>query len=104
MSEDIVALELMLNRFRKLMKEILNGAIVRSTFQPWEVEILLDMEACELPKRPHEILRQYQRAVEKQLEIGPGPPMKLSRFLQERTTRRPRISYRPDSTMRMASE
>jgi hypothetical protein len=92
-AEDIIALELMLNRFRKLITEILRGAIVRSTFQPWEVEILVDMYSVNLePRRRQEILRQYQRAVEKQLEMGPGPPMKLSEYLQLRTTRRPKIA------------
>ncbi|HYW46331.1 MAG TPA: hypothetical protein VE959_25920 [Bryobacteraceae bacterium] len=92
-AEDLIALELMLNRFNRLMTEILRGAIVRTTFQPWEVELLLDMETCRLePKRRNEILRQYQRAVERQMEIGPGPPMRLSEFLQVRTTRRPRIA------------
>ncbi len=93
MSEDIVALELMLNRFRKLMAEILRGSMPRNTFQPWEVEILLDMQTCEIEsRRRKEILRQYQRAVEKQLEVGPGPPMKLSDFLQVRMTRRTKIA------------
>ncbi len=90
MTEDLVALELMLNRFRRLMSEILRGAIVRTVFEPWEIAILTDLESCELgPRRRREILRQYQRAVEKQLESGPGPPMTLSRFLQLRSTRRP---------------
>ncbi len=93
MAEDLVALELMLNRFRKLMGEILRGAIVRTTFQSWEVEILLDLQNCNLePRRRTELLRQYQRAVERQLETGPGPPMKLSEFLQLRTTRRSMIA------------
>ena len=88
-AEDLIALELMLNRFNRLMNEILRGAIVRTTFQPWEVEILIDMENCQLdPRRRQDILRQYQRAVERQLETGPGPPMKLSQFLQVRMMRR----------------
>jgi hypothetical protein len=92
-SEDLVALELMLNRFRRLMKEVMAGNIARSSFHPWEVEILVDMEGCDLdPRRRTEILRQYQRAVEKQMETGPGPPMKLSEFLQLRMTRRPKIA------------
>jgi len=92
-ADDLIALELMLNRFNRLMNEILKGAIVRTSFQPWEVELLLDMQTCELePRRRQEILRQYQRAVERQLENGPGPPMKLSEFLQVRMTRRPKIA------------
>jgi hypothetical protein len=82
---DLVVLELMLNRFRRLLGELERGAIARNDFQPWEVEILLDMNGCSIdPKRRREILRQYQRAVEKQMECGPGPPMKLSDFLARR--------------------
>jgi hypothetical protein len=93
MAEDIIALELMLNRFRRLMNEILRGSLARTTFEPWEIEILVDMQACDIvPKRRAELLRQYQKAVEKQLDIGPGPPMKLSEFLHLRATRRPKIA------------
>ena len=82
----------MLNRFRRLVSELMRGSLVRNSFQPWEVTLLLDMESCELEsKQRRETLRQYQRAVEKQLETGPGPPMKLSEFLQLKMTRRPTI-------------
>jgi hypothetical protein len=91
-ADDLIQLDLMLNRFNRLITELLRGAIVRNTFQPWEVEILMDMETCELEPRKREvILRQYQKAVTKQLETGPGPPMKLSHYLQLRMTRRPTI-------------
>ena len=93
MAEDIIAQELMLNRFRRLMNEILRGTLARTTFQAWEVELLLDMESCDLPpRRRGETLRQYLKAVEKQMESGPGPPMKLSEYLQARITRRPKIA------------
>jgi hypothetical protein len=79
-----------LNRFRRLVSELARGAILRNAFEPWEVEILLDCQNCHIePRRRLETLQQYQKAVEKQLETGPGPPMKLSEFLQARTTRRP---------------
>ena len=91
-SDDLIQLDLMLNRFNRLITELLRGAIVRNSFQPWEVEILLDMETCELePRKRIEILRQYQKAVTRQLETGPGPPMKLSHYLQLKMTRRPAI-------------
>ena len=78
----------MLNRFRRLVGEIQRGSITRNDFQPWEIELLLDMETCQLErKRRSDILRQYQRAVERQLEMGSGPPMKLSEFLQLRAKR-----------------
>jgi hypothetical protein len=89
-ADDLIQLEIMLNRFRKLLGELIRGAIVRNAFQPWEVELLMDFQNCVLePRRRTETLRQYQRAVEKQMEMGPGPPMKLSEFLQQKTMRRP---------------
>lgn len=93
MPDDLVALELMLNRFNRLMAEVLRGAVTRNSFQPWEVEILLDMENCELrPRRRLEVLRQYQKAVQRQMETGPGPPMKLSQYLERRANRAARRS------------
>jgi len=81
-ADDLVQLELMLGRFNRLMGELARGVIARNNFAPWEVEILLDMQTCSLePRRRSEILRQYQRAVERQMGTGPGPPMKLSEFL-----------------------
>lgn len=78
----------MLNRFRRLVGELQRGSITRNDFQPWEIELLLDIETCQLErKRKADILRQYQRAVERQLEMGSGPPMKLSEFLQLRAKR-----------------
>ena len=90
MAEDLTTLELMLNRFRRLLNDIIRGATARNAFEPWEVAILLDLSNCQfLPRRRMEILRQYERAVVRQMETGPGPPMRLSEFLQLRNTRRP---------------
>jgi hypothetical protein len=88
-AEDLIEQELMLNRFKRLIGEVIRGAVARNTFQPWEVEILLDLQNCTF-ERGHrlEILRQYQRAVERQMTFGPGPPMKLSEFLLVRSRRR----------------
>ena len=81
--------ELTLNRFNRLIGEVTRGALARNSFQPWEVEILMDLENCFLPRRRRmDILRQYQKAVERQMALGPGPPMKLSEFLSDRANRR----------------
>ena len=89
-ADDLIQLELMLNRFNQLIRELLRGAIVRNQFAPWELEILLDMDNCGLdPRKRADVLRQYQKAVTRQLETGPGPPMKLSEYLQGKITRRP---------------
>ena len=84
-ADNLVELELMLNRFNRLVGELMRGAIARNVFQPWEIDLLLDIESCPLDRRRRlEVLRQYQKAVERQLDIGPGPPMKLSVFLAMR--------------------
>jgi len=88
-ADELIEQELMLNRFKRLIGEVIRGAVARNTFQPWEVEILLDLQNCTF-ERGHrlEILGQYQRAVERQMTYGPGPPMKLSEFLVIRARRR----------------
>jgi hypothetical protein len=92
-AEDLIELELLRNRFNRLMTELSRGEIARNSFQPWEVEILLDIEACELePRKRLDTLRQYQKAVQKQMEHGNGPPLlKMSEYLQAKSTRRPTI-------------
>jgi hypothetical protein len=88
-ADELIQLELMLNRFNRLINEVMRGAIARNSFLPWEVDLLLDMETCQLDRRRRtDILRQYQRAVERQMESGPGPPMKLSEFLEVRARRK----------------
>jgi hypothetical protein len=84
-ADDLVEQELMLNRFNRLMRELMRGVITRNVFQPWEIDLLLDIETCPLDRRRRlEVMRQYQKAVERQLDTGPGPPLKLSAFLAMR--------------------
>jgi hypothetical protein len=91
-ADDLVQLELMLNRFRRLLGEVMRGSLLRNAFEPWEIELLLDFETCALnPQQRPKILRAYQKAVEHQMETGPGPPMKLSEYLHRKMTRRPEI-------------
>jgi hypothetical protein len=88
-ADDLVELELMLNRFRRLLGELVHGTLARNSFLPWEIELILDFAQCSLPpRRRSEILQQYVRAVTRQMETGPGPPMKLSAFVAEREQRR----------------
>ena len=94
MAEDLIELELMLSRFHRLIGDLMRGVLGRNSYQPWEVAILMDLENCHFERRRRmEILRQYQRAVERQMETGPGPPMKLSEFLAEREKRRELIKF-----------
>lgn len=87
--DDYEQREIQLNRFKRLIGELLRGETNRNSFAPWEIDIMLDFDTCQLPSRRRlDIVRQYQHAVERQLELGDGPPMKLSHFLVLREQRR----------------
>src|SRR5580700_7147192 len=74
--------EARLNRFNRLMQELIRGIMNRNTFQPWEIEILLDIEACQI-REPvkRETLRRYQKAVQRSMEKGAPMPLRLSEYL-----------------------
>src|SRR5450631_554482 len=83
--EDPPDLELMATRFNRLVKELLQGEVRRTSFQPWEVGFLLDLEACGLTRsRRDEALRRYQRAVQKQFDRREVPPIRFAEFLGRR--------------------
>ena len=83
--QDPQDLELMANRFIRLVRELLEGEVRRTSFQRWEVHLLLDLEACRLTRsRRDEALRRYQRVVQKQLERGVLPPVRFSDFVGRR--------------------
>ena len=72
-----------LAQFNRLIQEVLRGNMTRNTFRPWEVELLLDIEACGLRDASRrETLRRYQRAVQRQMEKGGSIPLKLSEYLE----------------------
>jgi len=74
--------EVVLMQFNKLIAELLRGNINRNTFRPWEIEILLDIENCNLKDgNKKEMLRRYQKSVQRQMEKGANVPMKLSDYL-----------------------
>ena len=55
----------------------------RNTFRPWEIELLLDIEACNLRESAkRETLRRYQKAVQRHMEKGARLPLKLSEYLE----------------------
>jgi hypothetical protein len=71
-----------LAQFNRLIQEVLRGNMARNTFRPWEVELLLDIEACGLRDAARrETLRRYQRAVQRHMEKGGKAPLKLSEYL-----------------------
>ncbi len=76
--------EAVLARFNRLISDLLSGEVTRNTFQPWEVELLIDLGQCGLEgcSRRSTLLR-YQRAVRRRLENGEPVPIKLSKYLGE---------------------
>jgi hypothetical protein len=74
--------EARLYRFNRLMQELIRGSMSRNTFQPWEIQILLDIEACQT-REPvkRETLRRYQKAVQRAMEKGALTPLRLSEYL-----------------------
>jgi hypothetical protein len=86
--EDVDA-DTILAQFNRLIQELLRGNMNRNTFRPWEIDILLDIEACHVRDATRrETLRRYQRAVKRQMEKGAGKPMKLSEYLESLQARR----------------
>ena len=79
---DSVDTDDILLRFNRLIGELRKGGTRRETFQPWEVELLLDMQSCRIQESAREgTLRRYREAVQRQIRQGGTVPMKLSEFL-----------------------
>lgn len=74
--------ETVLAQFNRLIQELLRGNMQRNTFRPWEIEILLDIEGCNLREvNKRDTLRRYQKAVQRHMEKGARLPLKLSEYL-----------------------
>lgn len=72
-----------LAQFNRLIQELLRGNMHRNTFRPWEIELLLDIETCNLRESSkRETLRRYQKAVQRHMEKGARLPLKLSEYLE----------------------
>ena len=83
MLDGILDAEAQLHQFNKLMTELLKGTLNRNTFRPWEIEILLDIEGCNLrDANRREILRRYQKAVKRNVDRGGSSLLKLSEYLE----------------------
>jgi len=79
----------LLAQFNRLIQELLRGHITRNTFRPWEIEILLDIEDCNLrDSNRREILRRYQKAVQRHVDRGATSLLKLSEYLERNRLRR----------------
>ena len=83
MHESLPDSETVLAQFNRLIQELLRGDMHRNTFRPWEIELLLDIETCNLREtNKRDILRRYQKAVQRHMEKGARLPLKLSEYLE----------------------
>lgn len=75
-----------LEQFDHLMQQLQNGSLNRNTFRLWEAEIILDILTCHVEDHSmRDVLRRYQRAVQRRLAHGSPLPMKLSEYLDSTT-------------------
>lgn len=80
-------------RFNRLMRDLENGATTRNCFRPWEVELLLDIQDCDLgPANRRRVLQRYRRAFERRIEKGSSQLLKLSEYLAQSRTRSTRAA------------
>lgn len=76
-------------QFNRLLGELLKGAFNRNSFQPWEIELILDIQACDFgDSTQKELLKRYQKAVQRAYDKGAKMPMKLSEYLANLRSRR----------------
>ncbi len=70
-------------RFNRLMQDVRRGDWRRTEFESWEVELILDIQACahEIATR-RDLLKRYTKAVERQLSRRREMPMKLSSYVE----------------------
>ena len=81
--------ETVLAQFNRLMQELLRGSMARNTFRQWEIDILLDIETCDLKEsNKREVLRRYQKAVQRHMDRGARLPLKLSEYLESQKAKR----------------
>jgi hypothetical protein len=86
----------LLAQFNKLIQELLRGSMNRNTFRPWEIEVLLDIDSCNLREaNRREILRRYQKAVQRDLDRGSPTLMKMSEYLDRAKAKRARAEEAP---------
>ena len=78
-----------LTAFSQLIQELISGAVARHTFNEWEVEMLLDLQSCQIRKSARaDLLRRYLKAVQQGFAEGESSPLRLSSFVERRRQRR----------------
>ncbi len=90
MYESLPDSDAVLAQFNRLIQELLRGNMNRNTFRPWEMELLLDIDGCNLREtNKRDTLKRYQKAVQRHMEKGGRLPLKLSEYLDSVKAKRP---------------
>ncbi len=89
-----------LAQFNRLIEELVARNLHRSTFRPWEIGILVDLDHRNVrgASKRGSILRGYQNAVQCQMKAGARFPLKLSEYLESLEAdchRRNRLAVEP---------
>lgn len=94
-----VELERRLANLDTLLSDLIAGRFHRTTFQPWEVEVLLDIEACNIgDANKKQLLKRYQKAAHRWFERGGRTLLLLSDYRARRHCRTPVDGgYAPDT-------
>ena len=102
MHDSLPDADAVLAQFNRLIQELLRGNMHRNTFRPWEIELLLDIEGCNLREASkRDMLRRYQKAVQRHMEKGARTPLKLSEYLESvKAKRSAGVSAAPVETAR----
>ncbi len=83
-------LERRLVQFDSMIAELAAGGIRRTTFEPWEIQVMLDIQSCPAEEaNKKEMLRRYQQAAHRWLERGGRTMLLLSDYLAKRHRRAP---------------
>ena len=83
----------LLAQFNRLMQELLRGEMRRNTFREWEIQLLLDVEECDLrDSNRRDMLKRYQKAVQRYMERGGSRPFKLSEYIESQRVRREKLA------------
>jgi hypothetical protein len=81
--------EAKLTQFNRLIQDLLKGNMNRNTFRPWEITLLLDIEGCSLSSgNRREVLRRYQKAVQRGYDRGETSLLRLSEYLDNLKNKR----------------
>ena len=56
---------------KELLDQLLSGSLPGGSFAPWQIELLLDVEACAIPRHQrYHTFRRYVRALQHNITFG----------------------------------